>query len=662
MFGYRLNNANFRAVSQASDPGGIRGKRRFSHEMTKARKFAIARWYKEGGTYFLDWVKKHYRTWSGEPLRWSDPFAEEFFLLLGNPWLADLYIEKSGQVGWTEGAIAFNAFVLAEIRIPVAYGVEMERKLGDIVGPRVQTAFDHCAPIQELKASYREGTGRGDTDTKTRQITVGGVVSTYFYASTAGGKSKPNERQASSALSSFTAFAIIADEIELWPIGSLDVARQRQEGTTLPTKPFRGGSTPGIVGGVVDSLVKHSKYLFQWQVICPSCRKKQFLDAFGNLLKPVEIVDEEGNKETVYIDIMGRPLDWFYRKGDSEAARTETAYVGCQHCAKELPRSAIAKGKFICANTGLSVREFHDDLLTEQKPILDSAAMRLPKLAVGTFNAAERIRRLLKTRNPADEIQQGLGKAVSVGGGRINLERLLHCCGRPIPAEVANWEKRIVIGCDQGLVANIVIVQQWWLPDEYEDEEDRWYRAFVETIHYCYLSGGFEALHNLAIEYGANIVGIDSAPEIEKAGNYARSHPLEYTDDYSVYLFDQVKLSGQKYKKVNQNVQGEDVPMFRLHRTAGLDAVRDRIYGSRYRLPDIKLDPTDDENFLYHYQTSERFEARWVEPPGEPDHFFHADNFASMAMLVDLVENPAIAYGGVQLDQGYSALDILEPI
>ncbi|MGB3203626.1 MAG: hypothetical protein WBB28_01420 [Crinalium sp.] len=651
----RIGRTNHREIVIASDPGNLQERRDFAESMAQKRQDAVDNWYAKGGDLFLKWTKKYYRTWSGEKLRWNDPFLEEAFILMGCPWIVTIVAEKSAQVGWTELGIALNAFFLAYLRVPVAYGVEMAGKLSDIVGPRIQTAFGHIEPIQKLKIEYKKSSGIKDTDTKTRHISVGGVDSTYFYASTSGGKkSSPgsgDERQASSALSSFTAFGIIADEIELWSPGAIDIARQRQEACWMPTKPLRAGSTPGRSGGVVDTYMKEARYLFQWNIICPSCGKNQFLDGFGNLLKKVA-VEEDGKVEDKYLNSMCRPLKWFCRDDSSDRTRISSAYIGCQYCEAELPKSAINSGHFVCKNTGISLLDFHDQTIKAQLPVEETVGLRLPKLATTRFSASERIRRLLKSKNPVDEIQQGWGIALSQTTGRISLERIEACVGFNIPLEVTtNWEKIRVIGCDQGHAANIFIMQDWWLPEESEDPQDRWQRAYVETIKYGYLGGGFKAIDDLAIEYGVTIVGIDSEPEIEKAGDYSRDHSLKDVDaECTVMLFDQVCLGGgQKYRCVNQKIQGRDVPLIRIHRSAGLDAVRDRIYSGLHRMPEgLIYNPKEEENFIYQIHVLERMaDSGWTNPD-KPDHYFHALNFAEMAVLVNLIENPpGIVFGSM---------------
>ncbi len=347
----------------------------FSLQQTEQRAAGVKRWYQEGGEFFVWWAHHHYRRSNGEPLHWTEPTQEEFYQVMGNPWVEFLVVEKPSQVGFTESLIAMLGFVMSEVKIPCALGFEAERKLRELV-PRIQSTFDFVEPIQAVRRSRMAATGRKDTDHKERKMTVGGVECTFWYASTTT-KNK-QERQASSSLSSFPAGWQGADEIELYPEGVLDVAKKRMSASTLQTKPFRAGSTPGHEGGIVDSLVRASVYFFQWRVQCPHCDREQFLDAFGNLLRAVTQETEDGATEERYVDITGRPLDWFCHDHSSRRQRIETAYIGCQHCGKELPPAAIANlnqggsGEFVCVNTGERLKQLCTSLTKEQKPLHDS--------------------------------------------------------------------------------------------------------------------------------------------------------------------------------------------------------------------------------------------------------------------------------------------------
>jgi hypothetical protein len=633
---HRLSAGNKKAIAHATDPSRMSSRKAFSEKMSGERKQAIERWYKESGNLFIHWVKTYYRRWSGEPLYWNEPFQEEYYYLIGNPWIERIVIEKSAQVGFSESMIALAAFTLSEVRVPLGFGFEQERKLRDMVGPRVQAAFDYIEPIQEIRRTRQEQTGRQDTDSKERKITVGGVEATFFYASTAAAQKNASagQRQASSSLSSFSAWVILADEIELWPKGTLDVATQRQNACEMPTKPMRSGSTPGSEGGVVDSEVKASGHVFQWQVKCPHCEALQFIDPFGNFLKSVKVTEGDGEtQEDAFLDAMGKPLDWFCHDDSTREARIRTAYVGCCECGGELDSEALKGGAFHCVNTMLPLREICDRATKTRIPVHKTVALKLPRLASTGFNPEERIRRLLETRSPADEIQQGLGKPISVGSGKISLTRIMACVGAT-PPDPDRKPDLVSIGVDQGRSRNYVVVLQWYMALE-KDPEDCWANAWVNIAWHGSVMGSFEAIDEIVKKWGADFVGMDADPEIQLAASYARKHLPERVKKGQVYLFDEVVLKGEDFRRATREIQGTEVPVYALHRTFGMDAVRDRFNRKNYGLPaGMMYVPGDDDNLIFHLLTSDRtVEGHWIEPPGLPDHWHHAMAFAEVAVL-----------------------------
>jgi hypothetical protein len=610
----------------------------FSELMANERHKAIALWYSRGGDWFMEWAKEYYRRWSGEPLHWKEPFQEEYYSLIGNPWIERIVVEKSAQVGFSESMIALSAFALSCVRIPIGFGFEQERKLRDMVGPRIQAAFDYIGPIQDIRRSRQEQTGRQDTDSKERKITIGGVEATFFYSSTAATKkgAGAGERQASSSLSSFSAWLIIADEIELWPPGTLDIAVQRQSACEMPTKPLRSGSTPGSEGGIVDSEVKSSGHVFQWYVKCPHCETEQFIDPFGNFLKAVQVTDGDSVEER-FLDATGRPLAWFHKDSSDRESSVRSAYVGCSECHGELGEEALRAGHFFCANTMLSLKEICDRARDTQTPVHKTVAIKLPRLASVLFNPAERIRRLLDTRSPADEIQQGLGKPISVGSGKISLPRIMSCVGANPPH--GKKPDLVTLGLDQGRSRNFVVILQWYLAEE-KDPTDCWAKSWVNVAWHGALMGKLEECDRLVEEWGVDLVGMDADPEIQLAAAYARKHLPGRTKKGQVYLFDEVVLKGEGFRRSTRLVQGIEVPVYSLHRTFGLDSVRDRFGKKLYGLPTgLTYIPGDEDNLIFHLLTSDRtVEGRWIEPPGLPDHWHHAMAFAEVAALASYHE------------------------
>ena len=626
----RLTKANYEAIKKSQDPTSMKSRENLANLLKDQRDKGVKDWYAQGGELFLDWTKKYYRRWSGEELEWTEPFFSEFFIIFGNPWLERIVVEKSAQIGYSETCVAFVAFCLSHVRISMGFGFEQAAKMRNFVSTRIQPAFDHCSPIQELLLQRKIATKRQDVDSQDK-ITVGGVDLSLFYTSTVSSRQgRENERQASSTLSSFSAFGAVCDEIELWPSKALDVVVQRQNACTMLTKPLRAGSTPGSEGGIVDREIKSSGYLFQWQVRCSKCGNTQFLDAFGNFLKSVVVQEEDGNLQESFIDKSGRPLDWFCHDKSSRQASIDTAYIGCVHCKEELEAKDIKEGMFVCRNTGIKALDLCNNAIANQEPVLNAVGLRLPRLASNFFKPVERIRRLLITKNTSDELQQGLGKACSVGSGKIELNRLHNC----IQEFTTDIEPVVIMGVDQGRACNYVQIQKWYFDEKIKDEEERWLTATKQVVASLQVIGGFEALDALVEKYKVRWVGIDADPEIQLSTAYARKHiPYKSKGIGEVFLFDQVELKGEEIRRSNRNVQGKMVSVFSLHRTFGLDAVRNRIYrGLQYFPLDTEYIPGDENSLFSHYLVSDRnSNSRWTAPDGASDHFFHADNFAEMA-------------------------------
>ena len=653
----RLLATNKRALDQGTAGAVLLSRRSFAEHMEEAREAAIETWYERGGEWFIEWLEEEHRTQMGGKLHWREPFQKEFCLLMGNPWLENVLIEKSAQMGYTEILIALAGFGAARLRIPIGFGFEQQSKMNDIV-PRLQQAFDFIEPIQRIRNVYKLATGRKDTDSKIRKLTIGGIDLTFFYASTSGtkkskdagkdGRAASSERQAASGLSSFTCFMLIADEIELWPDGVIEVALKRMQASYLPTKPFRGGSTPGHEGGTLDAQMRTCKYVFQWYFGCPHCGTNQFLDFFGNMLKPIE-VEEDGISEIMYVDMTGKPIDWFcHDKSEPEVycrdakdkdAKVKTSYIGCQHCQQVITPEDMMSGMFLCTHTGRSLMDVCNETVENQEAIFDKVGLRLPRLASFLFKPAENMGKLIDSRNPADELQQRFGKCISIGMGKINLTRIMSCVGLPLPDELLGKKPDyITLGVDQGVAANWGIVQAWYLADG-KKPELRWKEARKQTLWFGELFG-VKGLEAKIEEYSVDLVGMDMEPERQFAGSFAHTRVPHMVKKGQTFLFDQVHLKGEEFRKSKRIVQGDEIAMYALHRTFGLDASRNRIYKRLHHLPPgLNYNPRDDKNFIHHFMTSERStDGLWSEPEGAPDHYFHADNFSEMAMMVYFFE------------------------
>lgn len=622
----------------------------FADRIEAERRENNERWYDEGGQLYIDWTKEFYRTYTGSHLSFDEPHVEEIYLIFGNPWFVRLVFEKAAQMGFTECMIAFSAFALAYLHIALGVGFETNAKSNEMVGLRIQPAFDFCPPIQELAQERRGVMGRGDVDNKS-SLTVGGVTANFFYGKLPGSSGAEDDRQAPSKLSSFTAQMILGDEYELWSRKVLDIVEKRMQASTLPTRPMRYGSTPGAEGGLVDTDVRLAEYLFQWFVVCPCCQTEQFLDPFGNFLKAVEI-EVEGELEFAYIDPTARPLDWFHHDPNK---KRDTAYIGCSNpeCGAELTRETLDAGHFRCRKNNISLREVHAQVLKERNPI-ERAALRMPMLVSRKFDPVKSIKRLFNSVSPVDEIQQGLGKPASFSSGGIAYKRIEACIGLPLPT--TRKPDLVMLVMDVGRYGNPGQVLNWYY-GEGETPEERWLNAHVEIVWYGKVKDLEEDVYAIVKKYQCHIVAIDNEPEFHLAASLALRNPVQIyseelyqqewsMDNLQVFLYDQMELSGGKFKHsvrdVSNTIRGQKVVVYNIDRTWCIDQVKSRIYSKRLHFPPgLTYDPEDPENNLIsHFLSSTRTtDARWKE--SKADHHLLAQSAAESIGLALFSAKPA---------------------
>ncbi len=640
----RLTRANNQAIKGASDPGGLKQRATLSDKLEGERQEAIASWYEQGGEYALTWVAKYYRTPSGQKLRWEEPWFKIFTLLFLNPWVERLVVIKGGQMGYTEVCVALQAFALAKLHVPIGFVLEEAGKKLDIVGPRIQGAFQHCKPIIQLQQQQLEVFKKEDTSNKTRNITVAGVPLTIAHASTAS-----NPSEVPPALSSFTAWIMECDEIERWRPDRLSIPEERQSACQMPSKPIRWGSTPGRVGGPTSIKVEKAQFFFDWQIVCPGCSRQFFLNPFGHFLKPQRI-----NDAYEYYDITGCPYDWHAKDTSTSDRKVETACLGCAECGTFWSFEAIEKGEYVDKRTGIRLEDFLVQVTQEKKVIDRDVAVRMPRLASKVFNPPRQIVKLLDSENRLDAYQQGLGIAISIGTGKIDEGRLLECVGRPLPDDLGE-PTFTTMGVDQGKGMNWVMVERWWMDDTIEDVTKRWKAAYSQIVWYGQVGFGgppasFDPLDDIVRQWGVDWTFMDADPESNLAKNYAENRRPFTLPKGQVILLDQVVLDATKdYNRRTKDPARRsmyDPPEppkpseWAIHRTWGLDAVRDAIDTRLVSFPPgLKLVLKDQGNFLYHFVTSDRdTENNWVCPEGLPDHWFHASNFSRAGALIQFFE------------------------
>lgn len=675
--------ANLAALKRYAkkNSSGITRKLSFAEENQTIKSIAIARFLRKGGSYFLEWIPENYRTHTGEILTLDEPFYKQYLLILGNPWIETLDVMKAAQMGFSESFYAITEFYVTELRLPAAIGFEESIKMRKQVSERIQPAFRYSPAVSRISQQFSERVKGQDKD-NTEGISVGGVMVNFFHGKPSNASKKDeNARQATSSISSWPTTHVCADEIELWEARMLDVPRQRMKRSPLPVHCMARGSTPGPEGGVTDTLERSAKYRFVWSIQCPHCGERQHLHPLNNFLKSKKM-EVDGKIEEVYFDDMGKPVDWFhkdkYRKEGLAIAllalvyskyhkfipwllkayrkdlSLETAYVGCQHCESPLPQETLDAGYYQCVNTGIKLEDLCNETLKKQEKV-ETVSLNLPRLATKRFDPVSQIKELVsdRTKNRADAVQQGLGIPFSIKGRKISLKRLEEASNNTLPF---NREPDfVVMGIDQGKYHHWGMIQHWYLSDT-PDKALKVMQSHKKVVWYGKLT--FGQIDELVATWKVDIVGMDSEPDYNLAGNYALKHLPSGNAFYSkqkrikgtVYLMDQVYLKEVEYNRNERALQGTPerkrettIPIYSIDRTCWLNTVRDRLYKGLTYLPSgLEYDSSDNSNLFKHYLTSERYTEKdriiWKEASGEPDHYFHADSFAEAALSISFYE------------------------
>ena len=274
-----------------------------------------------------------------------------------------------------------------------------------------------------------------------------------------------------------------------------------------------------------------------------------------------------------------------------------------------------------------------NELTATQTPTDGSVFLYLPKLASRFFNVVSKVNKLLKNHNTAVVLQEEFGLVSEESGGRIAVDSLKNCIGLAAPSWVGDRKPDLIVaGIDQGNSAHWLLVEEWYfpsIPDDPEQWEAVWLEAYVKVIAWKRIAGLKEAVDEAIVEYGIDLIGCDLKPEVTEASDLSRRHPIERDTKGQVFLFRECNLErGEKFKEKTTVVQLQEIEVTDLHRSFGMDAVRNRIYRYQFSVPSDFTYAQQSDNFLYHLSTSERLDdSSWLEPPGSPDHGHHCASF-----------------------------------
>jgi len=372
-------------------------------------------------------------------------------------------------------------------------------------------------------------------------------------------------------LKSVPADLLIADEIDEMDSRTLAIARKRLGHSKM--KMQRLASTPTYPGVGIDVEWEKTDQR-EWHVGCGHCGHRQ------QMLFWEHVVLEK--------DDLGWPVAW-------NGMKENKAFVACEKCGKEVDHLVV--GEWVPAYPGRDVIGFHPTkMMAAQTPLID---------IVYSFRTTDETKRKEATN-------QHLGLTFTPRGGRLTDDTLNECLRDYAMGVVP--DSGASMGVDVGDLLHVVIRAR-------KDGKGQRRQLYAgEVIH-------FYEVTQLMKRYSVETCVVDAQPEKKAAREFQATHPDGVV--WLCYYLDgkQAEIATWDWKRGIVNAD----------RTWSLDTTMAGFYDKSNTLPQ---DIVNEANYYPHMKA----EIRQIQeaPDGNkiaryintgPDHFCHAENYATIAAL-----------------------------
>lgn len=387
-------------------------------------------------------------------------------------------------------------------------------------------------------------------------------------------------------LKSIDADGLVLDEVDEMDPRAPSIALKRLGHSEIAE--VRWASTPSFPGVGIHAEWQRSDQR-EWHVRCDHCGLWQSLT-----IQHVVIEWDE----------LGRPRRW-------HGSRENRCYPACSKCSGEIDR--LGPGRWIAMNPGSDVAGFH-----------------LTKL----FSAQASLGAIIETLKSTNETKrrecfnQDLGLPYAPKGGKLT-DAELDACRREY-AHLPRGGERPVMGVDVGRVLYGVI-------RGYDPATGARPQRWAGEI------ASFDDVGFLMRRYQVRKLVIDALPETTKARELQADFPAGVI--WLAYYVTQAIGT----KRAEPAQWDDDEHVVNLDRTRTLDMTLSRVFDATNTLP---ADIRDVPEYYAHMKASTRAVedgpggikvVRYVE--SGPDHFFHAENYCTVASLA-----PADELGSEELD------------
>jgi hypothetical protein len=457
---------------------------------------------------------------------------------------------------------------------------------------------------------------------------------------------------ASTAIVSVSTDVLYIDEVSQYPKGAIEMAYRRLDASRIASQPIRLMGTAGNGAGI-EKFINEADYNFYPSVICKHCNSISFLDPFGALLVPTNIIGSNGDVYQTYLSVTGRPLSWYDTKGNSTQDVNKASIV-CTHCFSSIVDEDIDNALFRERKSLIELNQFLDTL--ENKNI--SLSVELSPLLRGNTKMPKLLREGLTTASPTDWVQQALGKPSCFGLTNITVDHILAGFDKKLPfvktsAYSGGCDSLIIAGIDQGHSSDHLVIIRY-----YYDATQLEFNLISENATREFLYFGSIARNEIATvleAFNVDFGFIDNEPSITSAAELVR-------ETSCLMLADQQGKQKDDFIYGDAHDGGHDFPCIKVnHRKFG----RNLIAGFSRKNSDNQplyqfnkstewiIDAHKELSPIRHF-TSVTYDPETgmlKRPIDHVDHYFYATLFAEAAFSYAIEYDYTNAGTGVPLQK-----------
>lgn len=568
--------------------------------------------FKKGGKVFLGFVIKKGVDAHGEAVRINN-WYREYLEFVGDFRIKEKYATGCAQVGKSFAFYLLACVINTEFGLNMIWAYDQERTKNKHVK-------SHFKPLRNrwLESIGKQPLKEDSNDTVLVQFHQRSQIE-FSYVSTSKDDGSGLAGTGAPLTGTTHDFAIM-DERSQAPLSCWEPVANRLEQSRIPTRPTASIGTPGSGAGI-EAEVEDCDYNFVPYCKCPSCDEAASLKPQDSLFR--KEFDLDG--KPTFLTKTGRPMAWHY---SDESNPVGSAHFACSHCGAILSSEVREGAYFVCDLTGITLREFLNQL-PEGKPTkpIRAAINLYCSLLRGDDKASEIIDAGLTTPFPANWIQQNVGMPATFSSSGITLEMIRSSYDRSLDSE--GKDSIVVAGADQGTsdlwlwIARVYMPKGWeHLPIEQIIEKADRQLLFAEGVP-------IDQLNHLLSHFGVHYGFIDNEPDREAVAARCKSNCLEIADQ---------RGQNQKPKQIITTekvmANGLPIPCFKINSRIFCNHTYNAFALGRYSVPNWSHIPQKSERSPVRHLMAPRIDPEtgwWSRPRDHIDDLFFAAMFFEAA-------------------------------